>query len=131
MAIRCYDRINDFNGLLLIYSSLSLPKQLSELAEKAEKLGRMNVAFQCYYVTNQPGKCFDVLVKSKRFSESALFARTYLPERITEAVGLWKESIENKTISNKIYDPTGEEEEEEGEEGEKQEAEGEEEEDEE
>lgn len=28
LAISCYDKINDLNGLLLIYSSLSLPKQL-------------------------------------------------------------------------------------------------------
>ena len=86
LSIRCYERINDLNGLLLVYSSLSLPKQLAELGEKAERLCKMNVAFQCYFMTNQPEKCFNVLVKSKRFSEAALFARTYIPEKITEAV---------------------------------------------
>lgn len=80
-------------------------------------MGKMNVAFQCYFMTNQPGKCFNVLVKSKRLSEAALFARTYLPEKVSEAVALWKKSLENKTIANKIYDPTGDEEEEEAEEG--------------
>ena len=67
-------------------------------------------------MTNQPGKCFNVLIKSKRLSEAALFARTYLPEKVSEAVALWKKSLENKTIANKIYDPTGDEEEEETEE---------------
>lgn len=43
----------------------------------------MNVAFQCYFMTNQPEKCFSILIKSKRFSEAALFARTYIPEKIT------------------------------------------------
>jgi coatomer subunit beta' len=86
LAIRCYDKISDLNGLLLVYSSLSLPKQLAELGEKAERLCKMNVAFQCYFMTNQPLKCFNVLIQSKRFSEAALFARTYIPEKISEAV---------------------------------------------
>lgn len=37
----------------------------------------MNVAYMCYYLTNNVNKCLDVLLKSKRFSEAALFARTY------------------------------------------------------
>lgn len=63
------------------------------------------MAFQCYFMTNQPSKCIDVLVKSKRFPEAALFARTYFPERVSECVRLWKHSIENKSIANKIADP--------------------------
>jgi coatomer subunit beta' len=39
----------------------------------------MNVAFQCYFLTNQPSKCIDILIKSKKLPEAALFARTYLP----------------------------------------------------
>jgi len=35
LSISCYDRINDLNGLLLIYSSLSLPERLSQLARRA------------------------------------------------------------------------------------------------
>ncbi len=65
----------------------------------------MNVAFQAYFMTNQPSKCIDVLIKSRKFSEAALFARTYFPERVSECVKIWKHSIDNKTISNKISDP--------------------------
>lgn len=79
----------------------------------------MNVAYMCYYLTNQPSKCLDILIKSKRFSEAALFARTYCSERVSECVALWKESISDKSIAQKISDPNeeeeGEEEEEEGE----------------
>lgn len=38
MAIECYEAAEDLNSLLLIYTSLSLPNQLSELALKAEKV---------------------------------------------------------------------------------------------
>lgn len=38
MAIKCYEQAEDLNSLLLIYSSLSLPDQLKELAVKAEKV---------------------------------------------------------------------------------------------
>ena len=54
------------------------------------KLTKMNVAYMCYYLTNNANKCLDVLIKSKRFSEAALFARTYCSDRITECVKLWK-----------------------------------------
>jgi coatomer subunit beta' len=80
---------------------------------------KMNVAYMCYFLTNNPQKCLDVLIKSKRFSEAALFARTYCSDRISECVKLWKNSLMDKTIAEKIGDPSQEEEEdeEEGEEG--------------
>lgn len=70
----------------------------------------MNVAYMCYYLTNQPECCLNVLLKSKRFSEAALFARTYLAERVSECVKLWKDSLVDKTIADKISDPNEEEE---------------------
>lgn len=68
MAIDCYEQAEDLNSLLLIYSSLSLPDQLNKLAMKAEKLTKMNIAYTCYYLTNQPHKCADILIKSKKYS---------------------------------------------------------------
>ena len=54
---------------------------------------KMNVAYQCYYLTNQPFKCIEVLTKSKRFPEAALFARTYAPDQVSSCVKLWRESL--------------------------------------
>ena len=59
----------------------------------------------CYYLTNQPQKCLDVLIKSKRYSEAALFARTFCSDRISECVKLWRQSLMDKTIADKIGDP--------------------------
>lgn len=69
------------------------------------QLTKMNVAYMCYYLTNNAPKCLDVLLKSKRFSEAALFARTYCSERVSECVKLWRESLSDKTLSQKISDP--------------------------
>lgn len=82
MAIECFDTAEDLNSLLLIYSSLSLPDQLAALGDKAEKMTKMNIAYTCYFLTNQPNKCVDILLKSKKYSEAALFSRTYCPERV-------------------------------------------------
>lgn len=65
----------------------------------------MNVAYMCYYLTNNPNKCLDILIKSKRYSEAALFARTYCSERVSECVRLWKDNLSDKSISQKISDP--------------------------
>lgn len=76
----------------------------------------MNVAYMCYYLTNQPEQCLNILIKSKRFSEAALFARTYLSGKVSDCVKLWRESLTDPSISAKISDPNEEGEEEEGEE---------------
>jgi coatomer subunit beta' len=46
----------------------------------------------------------DILIKSRKFSEAALFSRTYCPEQVTKCVKLWKESIPDKLIAKKIAD---------------------------
>lgn len=69
----------------------------------------MNIAYTCYFLTNQPGKCVDILLQSKKYSEAALFSRTYLPDRVPECVKLWKESILDKMIADKISDLEDEE----------------------
>ena len=60
---------------------------------------KMNIAYMCFYLTNQPSRCVDVLIRSKRFSEAALFSRTYCSSRISECVKLWKESLHDKVLA--------------------------------
>jgi len=53
-------------------------------------------------------KCIDVLVKSGRVSEAAIFSKTYCPSRITELTKLWKEELVKKHFvitAEKIADP--------------------------
>ena len=37
--------------------------------------------------------CADILIETKRLPEAAFFARTYLPSRVDEIVGMWKEDL--------------------------------------
>jgi coatomer subunit beta' len=53
----------------------------------------MNVAFVCYFSISDLEKCYEVLLKSERVPEAALFAKTYLPSKITETVELWKAKL--------------------------------------
>ena len=54
----------------------------------------MNIAFTCYFTISDLDKCIDILLKSSRFSEAAIFCKTYKPSRITEMVGIWKADLE-------------------------------------
>jgi len=62
----------------------------------------MNIAYVCFYLTGKKEKCIEILIKSRRFSEAALFARTFCSERANECVELWRESLADKSIADKI-----------------------------
>ncbi len=67
----------------------------------------MNIAFTCYFTLADKDKCLDVLIKSNRIPEAAMFAKTYYPTKITEVVNLWREELEKKypLTAKKIADP--------------------------
>lgn len=50
----------------------------------------MNVAFAAYFLLNDLDNCLEVLIKSNRFSEAAIFAKSYIPSKISYCVDLWK-----------------------------------------
>ncbi|EGR29436.1 hypothetical protein IMG5_155860 [Ichthyophthirius multifiliis] len=125
LAIQCFRNSDDLGSLLLIYSSLGLHDQLQDLAQKAEQQTKMveliyiylyqkqkkikqNIAFQINYYLSNLDKCIEILIKSKRYSEAALFAKSYCPSRISELVKLWKEDLikqHRNIIAEKIADP--------------------------
>lgn len=42
--------------------------------------------------------CLDVLVKSKRMAEAAIFARAYAPSRLNEMIPLWTEHLKENNF---------------------------------
>ncbi len=82
-------------------------KELTELAERAMELTRMNIAFTCYFLVADLDKCLNVLIVSKRIPEAAFFAKTYYPSKVTEMVKLWKSDLEKEfpLTTEKIADP--------------------------
>jgi coatomer subunit beta' len=108
IAEECMLRCDDLNGLLLLYTSLSVPGKLVELAELAKKGKKMNIAFLCHFLLNDLDACLATLIDSGRISEAAFFARTYCPSKISEIVGLWKEDLAkvSKVAAQSLSDPT-------------------------
>mmetsp|Transcript_30508 Transcript_30508/g.40592 ORF Transcript_30508/g.40592 Transcript_30508/m.40592 type:complete len:213 (-) Transcript_30508:170-808(-) len=98
LAESCFKCSNDVNSLLLFYSSYGDEQGLTELAAQAESLGKYNVAFEAYYLLAQVDKCLDVLVKSKRMAEAAIFARAYVPSRLSEVIPKWSGMLKEQNF---------------------------------
>lgn len=98
----CLKKAKDFQGLLLYYSCINNREKLSILAEESELNGFNNVAYTSYFMVNNVDKCLEILIKSKRFSEAALFCRTYCPNKISEALELWNNELNSDDQYSRI-----------------------------
>ena len=98
----CLKKAKDFQGLLLYYSCINNREKLIYLAEESEKSGFNNVAYTSYFLVNNLDKCLQILIKSKRFSEAALFCRTYYPNKISEALELWNNELNSNDQLSRI-----------------------------
>jgi coatomer subunit beta' len=98
----CLLKAKDYQGLLLYYSCINNREKLSNLACESELNGFNNVAYTSYFLLNNLDKCLEILVKSKRFSEAALFCRTYYPNKISETLELWNNELNSDDYSNRI-----------------------------
>ena len=93
---------NDWNGLLLYYSSIQNRKKLKEFAIEAKKAGMFNVAFGSFFQLNNYEECLNILLDSRRYPEGATFARTYIPSKIDHVIELWNKQIEEEDKNNRI-----------------------------
>ena len=104
---------NDWNGLLLYYSSIQDRKKLNEFAKESKNAGMFNVSFSSYFQLNNYNECLNILLDSKRLPEAAVFARTYIPSKVEEVIELWNKEIEEEDKNNrttmKIISPINDE----------------------
>ncbi|CAG8468172.1 1461_t:CDS:10 [Paraglomus occultum] len=108
LAEECLKKAKDLGGLLLLYTASGNAKAIKELAETAVADGKNNIAFTCYLQLGSLEECVDLLIKTKRLSEAAAFARTYLPSQVSRVVKLWRESLEKankKKAAEALADP--------------------------
>jgi len=99
MAVECMEHCDDTAGLLLVHSSLGNSEKILELAGRARKQGRANIAFVCYFVTRHVKECLDLLCETSRFAEAAFMARTYMPSEVSRIVQLWRADLSQKVSS--------------------------------
>lgn len=108
LARESFEKAGDLSSLMLLLLSIGDRNGLEQLARKAEEKGQNNLAFAALLQTGNPAACVDLLVKTQRAPEAAMFARTYAPSKVPEAVQAWKGELTAKgraKIANAVADP--------------------------
>ena len=105
MAKISITKCGDYSTLLILYKVKNLKSEMEELVELAEKAGQFNVAFTAAMLTDNKVKACQLLLKSGKYAEAALFARSRIPSMISECVKLWRENAPNPKIAEAIADP--------------------------
>ncbi|RKP07896.1 coatomer WD associated region-domain-containing protein [Thamnocephalis sphaerospora] len=111
LAEECLLKAKDLSGLLLLYTASGNAAGIEELAKQAAEQGKNNIAFACWLQLGNAQECLDLLVKTERIPEAAIFARTYLPSRVADITKLWREHLETngkQKLAAAIADPTEE-----------------------
>jgi coatomer subunit beta' len=79
LARECFENAEDLNALFLLLLATADVKGLRGLAEKAQAKGLNNLSFATLFQLGDVKACTDLLIKTHREPEAALFARTYAP----------------------------------------------------
>lgn len=109
LAEECFTKAKDFSSLLLLHTSTGNADGLHDLAVSAAESGLNNIAFISHLSLGESSECIDTLLRTNRFAEAGLFARTYLPSRVEETLSLWKAdlvSADRARIAEKLACPS-------------------------
>jgi len=71
--------------------------------------GKNNIAFAALFSLGDVEQSLDLLIKTERFPEAAMLARTYQPSQVSRIVKLWKDDLEKrnrKKNAESLADPT-------------------------
>lgn len=79
LAREAFEKAGDLSALMLLLLSTGDREGLQKLAATAEQKGANNLAFATLFQLGDANSCVDLLVKTNRAPEAALFARTYTP----------------------------------------------------
>jgi coatomer subunit beta' len=82
LAKECFEKANDLSALMLLYLAIGDRAGLTKLAKKAEEKGENNLSFATLFQLGDAKACTDLLVKTGRQPEAAMFARTYAPRYV-------------------------------------------------
>lgn len=109
LARECFNKAGDLSALMLLLMSTGDRAGLQALADKAEEKGQNNLAFATRFQLGDANACVDLLMKTQRAPEAALFARTYAPSLAPKAAEAWKADLVGKKrpkIAVSIADPS-------------------------
>ena len=91
-CIECMFKGNDFSGVLMFAVALNDGDLVERLLAVVEEKEVWNIAFVCAHIMQMKEKCVEILQKTSRYPEAALYSVTYgLPAELTkEIVEQWK-----------------------------------------
>ena len=98
LAEKCFTQAQDFNSLLLFYSSYGDQTGLQRVVEEAEATGKYNVAFEAAFLLGHGEKCIELLLKAKKVAEAAMMARAYCPSQLDQLTQHWEELLKLKGL---------------------------------
>lgn len=103
----CYIKANDFGSLLLLATCSGDPSLLKHIGDEGLQQGKHNIAFTASFLLGDLNGCLEILLQTNRIPEAAFFARTYLPDKITYVLELWRAELEkvNKKVGQSLADP--------------------------
>ncbi|KAG1901734.1 coatomer WD associated region-domain-containing protein [Suillus fuscotomentosus] len=84
-------------------------KGLQKLAATAAEKGAENLAFATLFQLGEAKPCVDLLLKTNRAPEAALFARTYAPSEVPKVVDVWRDELRTKNqgkIAGSVVHPS-------------------------
>ncbi|KAH8116964.1 coatomer WD associated region-domain-containing protein [Phellopilus nigrolimitatus] len=96
LARECFERAGDLSALMLLLLAIGDRAGLAKLAGQAEEKGQNNLAFTSRLQLGDTEACVNLLVKTERAPEAALFARTYAPSLVPKAVDAWSAELTSK-----------------------------------
>lgn len=107
LAQECLQKAQDYGGLLLLATSTGNDAMVRDLGAMALKENKNNIAFLSHLLVNDVDSCLDILINSNRLPEAALYARTYMPSKISYVVEKWREQLSqiNEKAGQSIADP--------------------------
>lgn len=101
LSQECLHNANDYAGLLLLATSSGNASMVAKLGQTAQAKGINNVAFLSSFILGDKEQALQLLIDTNRLPEAAFFARTYMPSQVSNVLKLWKESITQKSKSEK------------------------------
>ncbi|KAG2189488.1 hypothetical protein INT44_004630 [Umbelopsis vinacea] len=108
LAEECLERANDLSGLLLLHTSGGNATGIRKVADLALAKGKNNIAFSALLQLGATQEAIDLLIKTDRIPEAAMFARTYMPSETSRVVKLWKQELDKNNrpkVAESLADP--------------------------
>lgn len=108
LAQEAFEKAGDLPALLLLFTSLSDRAGMERLAKLALSRGQNNIAFASFLQLGDTAACIDLLSKTGRLPEAALFARSYAPQQAAPVVKAWKAELVaagRQKVADTIADP--------------------------